>query len=130
MGDVGKVVSVTPSSSRILLMSDPAFRAAVRFADSGARGVLAGSGEGRCRVEYVPHDAGVQPGEATATAGADGIFPPHFDVGICVRASRGSGEMTLDVEVVPRIAPRDLEAVEILLWLPPEEPPPAPSGGR
>lgn len=127
---VGMVATVSPLSSRVMLLTDPAFRGAVRFAESGARGILVGTGAGRCRVEYVSHDTEVVPGEAVATAGVDGIFPPGFLVGRCARVSRESGELALDIEVEPAVNAIGLESVEILLWTAPDAPPRIPGALR
>ena len=126
----GRVVAVGPATCRILLITDPAFRAAVRFARTGVRGVLRGKGAGTARVDFVKHDADVRQGDLVVTAGIDRVFPANFHVGVCTRSSAGSGELTQQVEVRPQVRGRDLEAVEILLWRPPEEPPPAPELGR
>ena len=127
---VGRVVAVGPYSSRVLLLTDPAFRAAVRLGSRGTRGVLVGAGGGRCRVEYVPHDAEIRPSEKVSTAGTDEVFPPAFHVGKCVRVSRKSGELALRVDVVPHVIGQHLDCVEILLWRPAKEPPPVPRSLR
>ena len=123
---VGRVVSVGPVTCRVLLCSDPTFRAGVRFARNGICGVLAGRGAGRCRVDFVPHHSDVRQGDPVVTAGMDRVFPPNFLVGTCTRSSPQSGELTLTVDVKPSLRGRDLEAVEVLLWEPLEDPPPLP----
>jgi rod shape-determining protein MreC len=122
---VGRVAAAGPSSCRVLLLADPKSRAGVRFARTGVRGILAGAGIGRTRVDYVAHNADVRPGDAVVTAGIDGVFPANYLVGVCKTSSPRSGELTLSVEVDPHLRARDLEAVEVLLWQPPQPPPAA-----
>ena len=119
---VGRVVAVGPFSCRVLLLTDPASRISARSAGSGARGMAVGAGVGRLRMESVPHYARMRVGDTIVTAGVDGVFPPDFQVGTCVRASRKSGEFMLQVDVRPRVGGRSLECVEILLWRPPAAP--------
>ena len=127
---VGRVVAVGPATCRVLLLTDPDFRAAVRFSRTGVRGVLVGAGAGRVRVDFVAHNADARMGDGVVTAGIDDLFPANFLVGVCTHSSPRSGELTRQIEIQPHVSARNLETVEILLWRAPKEPQPTPRRGR
>jgi rod shape-determining protein MreC len=53
------------------------------------RGTLKGQGTPICRVDYVPFEDKVEPGEWLYTSGDDRIFPRGFPVGV-VKAVRSA----------------------------------------
>ncbi|MBI2192306.1 MAG: rod shape-determining protein MreC [Planctomycetes bacterium] len=125
---VGRVRAVGSKTSRVLLLVDPSFRAAVRLipgkkparapdggqqtADSALHGLLLGVRPGLCRVEYVPRDASVQPGDTVVTSGLDGQFPPGLWVGQVGRIARR--DLFLDIEVRPGVTLESLQSLLIL----------------
>ena len=86
-GIVGKVIAAYPTASEILLATDSDFAAGVVSQDGAVRGTLKGQGTPLLRVDYVPIQEKVQPGQWFYTSGDDRIFPRGFPVGI-VRSVR------------------------------------------
>jgi len=80
-GIVGKVVDAYPTSSLVMLISDPTFAAGVVSQRNHVRGTLKGQGHSECLVDYVQNEERVDPGEMFFTSGDDRIFPRGFPVG-------------------------------------------------
>jgi len=80
-GIVGKVTAAYPTESQVLLITDNDFAAGVVTQSGQVRGTLKGQGGPQCRVDYVPLEEKVEPGEWLYTSGDDRIFPRGFRVG-------------------------------------------------
>lgn len=82
-GIVGKVQSVFPTSSQVLLITDSSFAAGVISQKHRVHGTLKGQGFGQTTgiVDYVQNEEIVEPGEWFFTSGDDLIFPKGMPVG-------------------------------------------------
>lgn len=80
-GIVGKVISVYPTASQVMLITDPSFAAGVVSAKHRVQGTLKGQGHGTLIVDYVPAELKVEVGEKFFTSGDDRIFPKGLPVG-------------------------------------------------
>ena len=91
-GIVGKVQSVYPTSSQVLLITDSSFAAGVISQKHRVHGTLKGQGLGQTAglVDYVQNEEVVEPGEWFFTSGDDLIFPKGMPVGVArvVRAGK------------------------------------------
>jgi rod shape-determining protein MreC len=79
-GVVGKVISVYPLASQVLLITDPTFAVGVESQKGHVHGSLQCSGT-NCMVDYVQNEEKVDGGEWFYTSGEDRIFPKGFPVG-------------------------------------------------
>ena len=80
-GIVGKVIAAYPTASEVLLITDPAFAAGVISQKNRVHGTLKGQGYSAVKVDYVPIEEKVEPGEWFYTSGDDRIFPKGLPVG-------------------------------------------------
>jgi rod shape-determining protein MreC len=112
-GIVGKVITAYPTASAVLLITDPDFAAGVVSQKGQVRGTLKGQGTPICKVDYVPFEEKVEPGEWFYTSGDDRIFPRGFPVGVVkvVRSAQPFKEILVD----PSAMARGLEDVLILV---------------
>jgi len=85
-GLVGRVVSVTNEVARVMLISDPAFRVAVRIERTGETGVITGRGSGPMVLEMFNTDAAVVEGDVVLTA--DGRYPAGIPVARVLEPAR------------------------------------------
>lgn len=138
-GIVGKVVSVYPLVSQVLLVTDPTFKVGVESQRGHVHGVL-NCGNGKCSVEEIQNEDKVSQGEWFFTSGEDRIFPKGFPVGTVISVQPGQG--TKDIKLNLSGAPGGVDEVLVVLKgihqsipaaPPPEEdtaavtlPPPAP----
>ncbi|HEY2017180.1 MAG TPA: rod shape-determining protein MreC [Bryobacteraceae bacterium] len=112
-GIVGKVIAAYPMSSEVLLINDPDFAAGVLSQNGQVRGTLKGEGTPMCKVDYVPLEEKIAPGEWFYTSGDDRVFPQGFPVGI-VKVVR-PGLQFQEILVEPSGIQRGLEDVLILI---------------
>lgn len=84
-GLVGKVIDVSPASSKVALVGDPRCQVAAELASSGQRGIVMPSGKGlrnrRAELKYLPSKAGIDSGVEVLTSGAGGVFPKGILIG-------------------------------------------------
>jgi rod shape-determining protein MreC len=126
-GIVGKVIAAYPTASQVLLITDPDFAAGVVTEKAQVHGTLKGQGTPQCKVDYVPFEEKVEPGEWVYTSGDDRIFPRGFKVGI-VKTVR-PGQPFKEILVEPSGLQRGLvEDVLILIEGVHQPIPEAPSG--
>lgn len=99
-GIVGKVQSVYPTSSQVLLITDSSFAAGVISQKHRVHGTLKGQGLGQTTgiVDYVQNEEQVEIGEWFYTSGDDLIFPKGMPVGTArvVRTGKLFKEIYLD----------------------------------
>jgi rod shape-determining protein MreC len=94
-GIVGKVESVYPMASFVLLITDPTFAAGVISQKNHVHGTVKGEGHSTVIVDYVQNEEKVDQGEWFYTSGDDLIFPKGLPVGeaTVVRAGKSRKEI-------------------------------------
>lgn len=80
-GIVGRVIHVTPSTSRVLLISDPSSQVGVTVARSRSMGYLRGQAENRAIMEFFDKVPDVRAGDVITTSSFSQLFPPGIPVG-------------------------------------------------
>lgn len=81
-GVIGQVKDVLPTTSVVMLVTDPAHAIPVVIERSGLRTVAFGSRDGdQLTLPNIPLAADVRPGDHLLTSGLGGRFPPGFPVG-------------------------------------------------
>lgn len=113
-GLVGKILSVEPHFSTVLLLRDTNFSAAVRLQASRYEGVLAGTGHAYGTLKYIPREITVQEGEGLVTSGLDGIFPQGIMVGTVHSLKTDTGTFYQDIRITPAQSDAEIEEVVIL----------------
>jgi rod shape-determining protein MreC len=112
-GIVGKVSSVYPISSFVLLITDPSFAAGVVSQNNRVPGTLKGQGNSTVTVDFVQNEEKVEQGEWFYTSGNDRIFPKGLPAGE-VTVVR-SGKTHKEIYVRPSGFQNGLEEVLIIL---------------
>lgn len=80
-GLVGRVVSVTPNTSRVLLISDPSSRVGVVISRSRKMGFLRGQGSTRAVMQFFDKVPDVRRGDVVSTSSVSQLFPSSLPVG-------------------------------------------------
>lgn len=80
-GVVGRVIHVTPSTSRVLLISDPSSQVGVTVARSRSMGYLRGQAENRAVMEFFDKVPDVRVGDVVTTSSFSQLFPAGLPVG-------------------------------------------------
>lgn len=80
-GVVGRVISVTPSTSRVLLLSDPSSRVGVTVSRSRFMGYIRGQSSNRAVMEFFDKVPDVRQGDVITTSSLSQLFPAGLPVG-------------------------------------------------
>ena len=110
-GVVGRIVSTTAHTARVLLASDPSSGIDAFVQRTRERGIVVGTGNGQARLKYVPKGADVRVGDVLLASGQEGIFPKGHPLGSVFRIGTMGGEMFEDVEVRLNVEFAKLEEV-------------------
>jgi rod shape-determining protein MreC len=111
-GIVGKVFSVYPLASQILLVTDPTFAVGVESQKGHVHGTLHCNGS-NCTVEFIQNEENVAQGEWFYTSGEDRIFPKGFPVGKV--ASMKPGQFMKEIHLNLSGAPGSIDEVLVVL---------------
>lgn len=80
-GLVGRVIQVGSTTSRVLLLSDPASRVGVVVSRSRAMGFLRGQGSNRAVLTFFEKVPDVKPGDVISTSTYSQLFPSSLPIG-------------------------------------------------
>lgn len=114
-GVVGQVVKVADTSSRVLLMTDPASAVAGVVQRTRARGVVKGKGHGYCSLEFSLSAEEIKVGDIVVTSGVGGLFPKGLPLGEVTMVRKGSYGIFQTVDIRPTVNLSRLEEVLVLL---------------
>jgi rod shape-determining protein MreC len=137
-GIVGRVITVGPWSSQVMLITDEKAGAGAVVGQLGQSGAL-GSVRGRAdlgvsliEMRYVSGLEKVEVNDYVMTTGQDGIYPPGLNVGRVVDVKSGTATTAHQILIQPGAQLDHLEEVAVLLYRPPPRslPEQAPNGER
>jgi len=89
-GLIGLVSSVTPSTARVTLLTDPASRVGVWVGRTRHHGLLTGLGTPRPVVRFLEKEPGVVPGDVVTTSPASTLVPSDLPVGVIQSVDAGA----------------------------------------
>jgi rod shape-determining protein MreC len=100
-GIIGQIVSATPTSARVLLISDPQHQVPVRVQRTGQRGILTGIGHDLLSLDFVPQTSEVEVGDRLVTSGLGGAFPAGYPAAEVVEVKINPGQTYLSILAKP-----------------------------
>ena len=121
-GLVGRVISVSPISSRVLLITDERHGAGAVVAQTTENrlvGVLKGKNQSLCELKPLSEGGKLVNGEQVITSGQDQLYPRGLLIGR-VKNLSDQGAIPASIDVEPAAALQKLETVTVLL-IPREE---------
>ncbi|MYT69687.1 rod shape-determining protein MreC [Streptomyces sp. cg28] len=123
-GLVGRVTTVGPGTSTILLANDPDFTVGTRMEKTDELGFASGQGDRPLRVQLLNGKAKVKKGDRLVTFGsqADKPFVPGVPVGRVVRVDPSGGDLTRTVYVEPYVGFTKLDIVGVVVQPPRTDP--------
>jgi len=80
-GLVGLISSVTPNTSRVLLISDMNSQVGVNISRTGGKGILRGDGSADAVLEFYEKVPNVKPGDVVSTSTYSSKFPSGVPIG-------------------------------------------------
>ena len=81
-GLVGRVQSVTPTTSRVRLLTAPGSRIGVWLPRTRQHGLLMGLGTSRPQLQFLDKDIQVKEGDLVSTSPASTLLPPNLPVAV------------------------------------------------
>lgn len=122
-GLVGKVVSVTPHTAEVMMLTDPAVQVACLVqGEQPVRGILTGGSDERLVLRHLKAGVPIAPQSKVLTSGLGGVFPAGIEVGTFISEGnerdaegRDAGELERDGSVRPAVDLSLLEDVFISL---------------
>ncbi|MFJ8346114.1 rod shape-determining protein MreC [Streptomyces sp. NPDC094153] len=123
-GLVGRVTTVGPSTSTVLLANDPDFTVGTRMEGSDELGFASGQGDRPLRVQLLNGKSDVKKGDRMVTFGsqADKPFVPGVPVGVVSRVDPSGGDLTRTVYVTPFVGFTKLDVVGVVVQAPKKDP--------
>jgi rod shape-determining protein MreC len=124
-GIVGRVITVGPWSSQVMLITDEKAGAGAvvgQLGQSGALGSVRGRadlGVGLVEMRYVSGLEKVEVNDYVMTTGQDGIYPPGLNVGRVIDVKNGTATQAHQILIQPGAQLDHLEEVAVLLYRPP-----------
>ena len=113
-GIVGRVVSVSPSYAKVLLIIDQ--NSAVDCIDQRTRdrGMVKGKNTSVCDVAYMNKSCEVKKGDIIVTSGFGGVFPKGIPIGTVTEVKQVQGELFKQVKIKTCVDFSKLEEVLII----------------
>jgi rod shape-determining protein MreC len=135
-GIVGRVITVSPWASQVMLITDEKAGAGAVVGQLGQSGAL-GSVRGRAdlgvaliEMRYVSGLEKVEVNDYVMTTGQDGIYPPGLNVGRVVEVKPGTTTQAHQILIQPGAQLDRLEEVAVLLYHPPPRSVPEPANAE
>jgi rod shape-determining protein MreC len=123
-GIVGRVISTSPLSAQVMLVTDEKSGAGGvvgQLGQSNAMGSIKGMGElGLLEMRYVSGMEKVQTGDSVMTTGQDAIYPSGYKIGDVIEVRPGSATQALVIHIRPSAGLERLKEVAVLRYQPPQ----------
>lgn len=114
LGVIGKVVTVTGRTAKVLLLTDPNSGIDVLVQRTRSRGIISGSLESGTVLKYIKRSEDVQEGDRLVTSGLDNVFPKGMLVGTVIKVRKQSRGLFQNVEVMPAAQASLVEEVMVV----------------
>ena len=114
LGVVGKVVSVTGRSAKVILLTDANSGIDVMVQRTRSRGIVSGSLDSGTVLKYMKRSEDVQVGDRLITSGLDGVFPKGLMAGTVIKVNKQSLGLFQSIEVLPAVQSALVEEVLVV----------------
>jgi len=116
-GVVGRVSRVSPTSSKVLLITDTSSSISGRVQNSESRvtGIVRGRPEGGLLMQRIPQEESLQTGESVVTSDFGGLMPEGLVIGQIVQIRRKDVDVLQEAVIEPSADMQRLERLYVLL---------------
>lgn len=102
-GVVGKILEVGHSTSKAIMVADPNFSVAAVVARNRESGLLSGTLQGICRLQYLTENADIKVGDQVITSKLSTSFPEGIIIGTVVDVRASVNSHTVECLVEPAV---------------------------
>ncbi|MDG6777503.1 rod shape-determining protein MreC [Thiomicrorhabdus sp. zzn3] len=113
-GIMGQIIHTTPTTSRLLLITDPDHQIPVRIQRTGQRGILNGTGYDSLSLQFIPQNSSVEIGDLLESSGLGEIFPAGYPVARVTKINKQEEEPYLEIIATPVAQLRQAHKVLII----------------
>ena len=113
-GVVGRVVRVNPTTSIVLLLSDPNVAITGMIQTSRDEGIIQGTPQGNIHMKYLPPLSPVQVGDVVVTSGLTDDFPRGLYIGHIQQVTKAATDLFQSGEITPIVDFSKLEGVLVI----------------
>jgi rod shape-determining protein MreC len=113
-GLVGTIVEANTTSSKVLLLTNPALQINARLQTSRADGIVQGQAAGTLLLKFVSPQAKIEPGEWVFTSGTGGTYPADIPIGRVLSVTVHPYDAFQEIELQPLANFRQLEIVQVV----------------
>ena len=113
-GVVGRVVRVNPTTSVVLLLSDPNVAITGMIQTTREEGIIQGTPQGNIHMKYLPPLSSVQVGDAVVTSGLTDDFPRGLYIGQIQQVTKAPTDLFQSGAVTPIVDFSKLEGVLVI----------------
>jgi rod shape-determining protein MreC len=116
-GVVGRVSRVSPTSCKVLLITDTSSSISGRIQTSESRvtGIIRGRPEGGLLMQRIPQEEALQTGETVVTSDFGGLMPEGLVIGQIVQIRRKDVDVLQEAVIEPSADMKRLERLYVLL---------------
>jgi rod shape-determining protein MreC len=119
-GLIGRVISVSRSTAKVLMITDPSSAVSAKVDRSGAEGLAQGrAGRDTLSFSFVDPTSDVKVADLVVTSGlATSRFPPNIPVATVLSVTKDPDKLLGDIVLKPVADPDHLDFVKVLRWQP------------
>jgi len=114
LGLVGRIIETTPHQSKIMTILDSNSQIAVLVERNRTQGVISGTNDFWCQLNYISLREELKEGDAIISSGQGGVFPKGLRVGQVVSVKKRETELFQQIRVTPTVNFSHLEEVVII----------------
>lgn len=115
-GVMGKIIQMSPFTSRVLLVNDPHSGIPVEITRNGVRAIAIGdSYTGKLRLANVPQTVDIRKGDMLVTSGLGEHYPAGYPVGTVISVNKDSG-LQFALIIIEPSAHLDRARQVLLIW--------------
>jgi rod shape-determining protein MreC len=114
-GVIGKVIEVTPSISKVLLVVDKQSRIGGIVQRTRGMGIIEGTSFNTCRLNYLSRQSEAQAGDKVLTSGLGGVYPKGLYIGEIIKVHEGEYGLYKYADILPGVDFAKLEEVLVLV---------------
>jgi rod shape-determining protein MreC len=116
-GVVGRVSRVSPTSSKVLLITDTSssISGRVQTSESRVTGIVRGRPEGGLLMQRIPQEETLQTGETVVTSDFGGLMPEGLVIGQIIQIRRKDVDVLQEAVIEPSADLKQLERLYVLL---------------
>lgn len=112
---VGKVVTVSETTSTIQLLTDRQSSVNAVVQDTRANGIVSGEHGLDLKMDLIPQNEGIEPGQSVVTSGLEGLYPGGLLIGKVDKVQESQNALFKEARLLPAVDFTHLEIVFVVL---------------